>query len=128
MSTPMPPAAFSTLATTRSIASVFTKPGTKSRTALRPGLPTTSPRIRIRIVDYLPCVFNGSHLADHGDLDLPGIGHLALDLTRHPGGLLVGDRIMLNNDPDLAAGLDGVGFLHSLKGIGNALQFFQATN
>jgi hypothetical protein len=47
---PMPPAAFSPLATTKSGASSSRRPGSSSRSARRPARPTTSPMKRIAVM------------------------------------------------------------------------------
>src|SRR5213594_355051 len=148
----MPPAAFSALATTKSIPSLSTRAGTRSRIARRPGRPTTSPRIKTRIairarardtcsspdtnhghespLFYLSGVIHRADLPNDGDLDLPWIGHLILDLARNFSGhercVFIGDGVMLDDDPYLSAGLNGIGFFHSLKRVGDALKFLQA--
>src|SRR5207245_1140800 len=105
-SIPVPPDAFSALATTRSSRSRATRPGSAFLTMPTPGAPTMSPTKRIRIfhpkhihrfhrlhrfefailqsvksVDEfgLVCNLHGPRLADDGHLDLAGIIQLLLD-------------------------------------------------
>ncbi len=80
--------------------------------ARRPGWPTMSPRKRI---PALSGIFHRPHLPDDRDLDLPGVVQLVLDLggdvLGDQGGPVVGDLLALDDDPDLAAGLQGEGLL-----------------
>src|SRR5713226_1022634 len=79
--------------------------------------------------DWLFGVFDGPRLADHRDPDLPGKAQLSLDafgdVPRHQLGSGVIDLLRLDQDPDLAAGLDGVRLLDSLERVGDLLQLFQ---
>src|SRR2546430_13125538 len=56
--------------------------------------------------------------ADDRDLDLAGIRQLLLDLAGQVAGqdraFRVRDRVLLHDDPDLPASLNGVGLLHAL--------------
>src|SRR3989338_4269488 len=71
-------------------------------------------------------IFDVSRLADHGDLDLPGeldgALDLLLDLARERDGLQVGHPLGLDDDPDLAARLDGVRLLDAAEGVADPLQ------
>src|SRR3954468_24433198 len=121
----MPPAEFSPLAIARSILSLLISAGTRSLTAFRPGRPTTSPKIRIRIYSLpLPGVFYGPDLADDRDFDLSRISHLVFDfmrdLARHPRRFFVGDRVVLDDDADLPSGLNGVRLLHARKRVADS--------
>src|SRR5229473_802105 len=146
---PKPPAAFSPLRMVRSASSSRFSPGRIALTASRPGWPTTSATNRMRKssattrlsgkkkgepdlgppFDWLFGVLDGPRLADHRDPDLPGKAQLSLDafgdVSRHQLGSGVIDLLRLDQDPDLAAGLDGVGLLGSLERVGNLLQLFQ---
>src|SRR5262252_11243443 len=70
--------------------------------------------------------FHRARLADHDDLDVPGILHLGLDALGDVLGELVrvevGDLLGLGHDAELAAGLDGVAHLHALVGHGDLLE------
>src|ERR1700722_14194424 len=81
---PEPPAAFSALQTTRPMPQRGMSRGRTWLTILRPGLPTTSPMNRTfrgGIAGLIPSAreFRGACLTEHRDLDLAGIGQLALD-------------------------------------------------
>src|SRR5512135_201295 len=80
--TPKPEAAFSTLATRKSIPIDVTSSGTRSRTARRPGDPKMSATKRM-FTGLLFRVFHGARFADDDHLDLAGILELPLDAPRH---------------------------------------------
>src|SRR5208282_3182144 len=128
---PMPPEAFSPLATTRSMKYWSTSRGTSSSTARRPGLPTISPINRMFMPGAASAgVLYRPGLPDDGNLDLAGIAEVLLDLFSHlPAqqcGFLVVDLIRLHDEPDFPARLDGVGFTDAAEGEGHLLQVFQA--
>src|SRR6266849_2067781 len=95
------------------------------RSAVRP-LPGPSPlrggRRSLR-------VFDGPRLADHCDPDLAWKAKLRFDslsdVSRHQLGSRVVDLLRLDQDPNLAAGLDGVRLLDALERVGDFLQLFQ---
>src|SRR5262245_15683781 len=111
---------------TKSISASRRIPGSTDARARRPGRPTTSPRNsrRISVRDLA-----GPRLPDHRDFDLPRIGHLLLDPSRHVarqhGRLVVGNRPRIDDDADLAARLHGVGPLDAAEGVADALEVFQ---
>src|SRR5829696_8358122 len=88
-----------------------------------------SPMVASR--DGLPLtgVFNGTRLADDGDLDLSGVFQLVLDppgdVLGQPDGLLVRDVIALDQDADLAAGLQRKRLRDALERVGDAFELFQ---
>src|SRR5215472_8111504 len=147
--TPKPAAEFSTLTMVRSASCCLRSRGSSACTALRPGSPKTSPTqmtvsgLVIRTgsggerrrssprpppphsSNSEPVVtwrLHRARLADHDDLDVPGILHLGLDALGDVLGELVrvevGDLLGLGHDAELAAGLDGVAHLHALVGHG----------
>src|SRR5262249_62001986 len=104
-----------------------------SASARRPGAPTTSPTKRMFMSEgeasVLPCVFHGAGLPDDRDLDLPGVLQLGLDLLGHvarqPEGLVVGHAVGLDDDAQLAAGLDRESLLHALESVRDVLQLLE---
>src|SRR5438445_13552996 len=74
-------------------------------------------------------VFDGPRLADHGDSDLTWKAQLRFDalgdVPRHELGSRIVDLLRLDQDPDLAAGLDGIGLLAALERVGDPLQLLQ---
>src|SRR5438067_1114136 len=128
-SMPLPPEAFSQLATTKSMSSRAARRGRSAASALRPGRPTTSPRKRSRMRRSARDV-TCPGLADHGHLDLPGIRHLLLDLagdvTRQHGGVVVRYRPRVDDDPDLPSRLNGERLLDPLERVADPLQVLQA--
>src|SRR6266542_388039 len=146
---PNPPAAFSMLTTVKSIRRLSIKGRSASCEARRPGEPTTAPTKRMFIVSAtfyvrgstfpnlerrtssvaLPRIFDGPRLPDHGDLDLAGILQLRLDLLGHvarePECLVVAQATGLDDDAQLAAGLNGKGLLNSLETVGDVLELLQ---
>src|SRR3972149_1506222 len=103
---PLPPAAFSPLAMTRSMLWLRLMPGRAQARALRPTFPTTSPITsmftegrtfqcarrprarRCRLAERLLRVLHRAPFADDGDLDLARVIEVLLDfladLLRHP--------------------------------------------
>src|SRR5512146_1121050 len=126
---PVPPAAFSQLATTRSVSRRDDSPARNSRTARRPGLPTTSPRNRTHIPPALPGVFHGPRLADHGDADLAGVRKLRLDLlgdiAREHRRRVVRHLHVVDDDAHLAARLDGVRLLDAGERLRDPLEILE---
>src|SRR5687767_13756828 len=127
---PKPPAAFSTLTTQKSTWWRSTSPGRSLRRMRRPGLPTMSPTKR----SFTPArrslrVLDRTGLADDGDLDLPRVGEVLLDLlgdvAREPDRLLVGDLLAVHDDADLAARLDGEALLHALEARRDLLELLE---
>ena len=61
------------------------------------------------------------------DLDLSGILQFVFnplgDLPGQQGHFILADHFGLDDDADLAAGLNGVGFLYPAEGRGDLLQF-----
>src|SRR4051794_27173172 len=107
---PAPPAMFSPFATTKSMPRSSRIPASSRSTAIRPGLPMTSPISRARQAPFgrggaafggapgrgrpvaarppvtppvpaLLRVLDGARFADHGDLDLARVGQRLLDLA-----------------------------------------------
>src|SRR3954449_1435960 len=107
---PAPPAMFSPFATTKSMPRSSRMPASSRSTAIRPGLPMTSPISRARHAPFgrggsvfgvapsrvrpvaagpevtppvpaLLRVLDGARFADHGDLDLARVGQRLLDLA-----------------------------------------------
>src|ERR1700674_203560 len=74
-------------------------------------------------------VLDGASFADYGDSDLTWETQLGLDpfgdVPRHQLGRSVVDLLRLDQDPDFAPGLDGVGLLDSLEGIRDLLQLLE---
>src|SRR5512143_2968277 len=129
---PVPPAAFSPFATTRSRSRREAIPARNSRTALRPGLPTTSPRKRTHIPAVppaLPRVFHGPRLPDDGDANLAGVRQLRLDLLgdvpREHRRRVVAHLDVVDDDAHLAARLDGVRLLDPREGFRDPLQVLE---
>src|SRR5512134_1596261 len=106
---PMPPEAFSPLATTKSTRKRSTRRGTSSSMARRPGDPTMSPTNRMRMPG-LPGVVHRTGFPDDGYFDLPRVGELPLDLLGHvpaeQSGLLIPHLLALHDETDLPAGLN----------------------
>src|SRR5262245_32731281 len=125
---PKPPAAFSTLTTVKSILRLSMSGRSASLSARRPGDPTTSPTKRR--FTKLPGVLHGPGLPNHGDLDLPGVLELRLDLlgdvAGEPERLVVGEARRFDDDPELPPRLDGEGLLDSLEPVGDVLELLQA--
>ena len=78
------------------------------------------------------CVIDGAGFADDGDLDLTGVGHLVLDLTREVEAefrsIHVVDLVSTYDDTQLAACLDSVGLDNSGVGHGHLLELLEAVN
>src|SRR3990172_7685888 len=143
---PLPPAAFSPLAMTRSMLWLRLMPGRTQARARRPTFPTTSPITsmftegrtfqcarrprarRCRPAERLLRVLHRAPFADDRDLDLPRVIQVLLyllaDLLRHPVGAEVIDLFGLDDDAYLAAGLDGERLLHAREGVRHRLQRF----
>src|SRR5512136_1385487 len=123
---PLPPAAFSPLAMTSDGRYFLTSPGRNLSMARRPCRPTISPRKR---TPNSAGIFDRPHLADDGDLDLAGVVELGLDLGRgvlgQQGRLVVGDLEGLDDDADLAAGLQGEGLGDAFERAGDLLELLQ---
>src|SRR5450756_1291004 len=98
-------------------------PSPKGRGATKKGVPSWDS------LSELFGVFDGPGLAHHGDADLAGETELAFDalrdVPRHELSSGVVDLLRLDQDPNLAAGLDGVGLLDTLERIGDLLQLFE---
>src|SRR5579875_1337833 len=128
-SIPLPPEAFSPLATTNCTAPAATRRETTAATARRPGRPTTSPRKSSRTPPSAGDVAC-ARLADHRHLDLAGIGHLLLDLARDIPGeqprLLVGNRARIDDDAHLPACLDGEGLLDPAERVADPFEVLEA--
>src|SRR3990170_5339678 len=144
---PLPPAAFSPLAMTRSMLWLRLKPGRTEARALRPTFPTTSPmtsmftagsHLLVREAATGPTlppsgkllrVLHRAPFADDGDLDLPRVVQVLLyllaDLLRHPVGAEVIDLFGLDDDAYLAAGLDGERLRDAGEGVRHRLQRLQ---
>src|SRR5215213_10322650 len=75
-------------------------------------------------------VLDAADLADHGDLDLPGVLELLLDPLGHVAGQDLGgdvvDVLGLDHDPDLAAGLHGEHLVDPGVAAGDLLEALQA--
>ncbi len=69
---------------------------------------------------------NRPRLADDGHLDLPWVLQVLLHSLGHVLGKLdsrqVVDLLRLDDDPDLPSRLDGIGFVHPVKGVGDLFQ------
>src|SRR5215470_12718282 len=108
--TPKPPAAFSQFTTQKSMACSSRSRGSSLASAVRPGSPKMSPTIST----FMPLLrhLDRAGLADHHDLDVPGVLHLRLDPLGDVLGELVcvevGHDIGARHHAQLAAGLDGV--------------------
>src|SRR6266853_3010947 len=74
-------------------------------------------------------VFDGPRLADHGDPDLTRKAELCFDplgyIPCHQLSSCVIDLLRLDQDPDLATGLDGVGLLHALERVGDLFELLE---
>src|SRR5260370_17609747 len=90
---------------------------------MKKGSPSWAP------LTFLLCVLNRPRLADHGDSDLTRKAELCFDplgdIPRHQLSSCVIDLLRLDQDPDLAAGLDGVGLLHALKRVGDLFELLE---
>src|SRR5215472_15929786 len=113
--TPKPAAEFSTLTMARSASYRLRSCGRSVCTGLRPGSPKTSPTQRTVsafVIRVSLRHFHRARLADHDDLDVPGILHLGLDALGDVLGELVrveiGDLLGLGHDTQLTAGLDRI--------------------
>src|SRR4029079_2116060 len=71
----------------------------------------------------------GAGFSDHRDLDLARVGELGLeaarDVARQPDRLLVGDLLGVDDDADLAAGLDRERLLHALEARRDLLELLE---
>ncbi len=83
------------------------------------------PRRLLRLL----CVVDRTRLPNHADLDLAGVFEFRLDAL---GNVLcedhrvaVADTVRLDDDANLAAGLDGIGRIHAFKGIRNLFELFK---
>src|SRR3954468_18858662 len=78
----------------------------------------------------LSSVVGRPRLPDHGDLDLPGVLELLLDLARdlvrEQDRAVVVQRAGLDHDADLAAGLHRVDLVHAVVAGGDVLEVAQA--
>src|SRR5215211_4705285 len=78
----------------------------------------------------LSSVVGGPRLPDDGDLDLPWVLELLLDLARDLVGEqdrpVVVERVGLDHDADLAAGLHGVDLVDAVVAGGDVLEVAQA--
>src|SRR5437867_371219 len=108
---PNPSAAFSTFATTKSIARAATSRGSCDVRTCRPARPLTSPRNAMRMgpaPDPLGGVIHGAGLADDADADRAGILDFLLDAAGdflrqdHDVGVVHGIRF--DEDPHLLPG------------------------
>ena len=75
------------------------------------------------------CVVDGAGLANHVDLDLAGVIQLVLDLlcdvACQKNHCVVGYLVRVDDDADLAAGLNGKGARNARRFVRDALQLFQ---
>ena len=66
-------------------------------------------------------VVRRARLSNHADAHLPGIGGLFLDLAgdvaRQHHCLLIGNLVVFDQNPQLAAGLNRIGFLDAGNGL-----------
>src|SRR5438105_2887517 len=134
---PLPPAAFSPLAITRSIARSRRISGSRPLTVRRPSLPTTSPIMRtfsafaslpgwvsrlLRVLDRAP-------LADNRYLYLARVVKAFLYapayFLRHAGGAEIVHFLRLDDYPDLAAGLNRERLVDSREAVCDGLEGFQ---
>ncbi len=83
-------------------------------------------------VGALPGVIDRPRLPDHGHADLPGVGKVGLDLlgdvARKDARGFVADLLVVHDDPDLAAGLDGVRLLHAGERLRDRLEVLGAAS
>src|SRR5262245_98268 len=126
--------------TSESVVRISRAPRSGAATAASSPIPTVSQgggggrRARIASIrsrsDSLSRVFDGPCLTDDGDLDLSWILELVLDplrdVLREPDGLFVAHPIALDDDADLAAGLERERLRHALERIGDAFELFEA--
>src|SRR4051812_26899902 len=97
----------------------------------RAGLPTTAPIARIpTFIGGLPRVFDESAFAPHRHANFAGIRQLLLDLLgdvpRQDDGLGVADLVAVDEDADLAAGLDRVDSGDAGLGLREGFQLLDA--
>src|SRR5256885_8733109 len=126
---PNPSAAFSTFATTKSMARPATSRGSCDARTCRPARPLTSPRKAMRMSSVprpLGGVVHGAGLADDADAYRAGILDFLLDAAgdflRQGHDLGVVDRACLDEDPHLLAGAHHEGAADAVEGGGNRLQ------
>src|SRR5262249_30983345 len=127
-SMPLPPAAFSPFAITKSIGSARRSCRSTTATPRRPGRPTTSPKKTMRI-DRSVRRLARARLANDGDLDLSRVRHLLLDpsrdVARQEERLIVRDRARIDDHPDLAARLDRERPLHAFERVADLLEVLE---
>src|SRR6185437_10706930 len=101
---------------------------------LRPGEPTTSPMNRTfrgfgALLIVSPGEFDRTRLAEHGDLDLAGVGQLPLDRAGDVAADLGRGRVVellaVDDHADLAARLDRIGLLDAGEAQGQRLELLQ---
>src|SRR3954470_6633275 len=126
--------------TTASVVRISSAPRSGTATAASSPIPTVShgggAGTRARIASMTPRseslsrVFDGPCFTDDGDLDLTGIFQLVLDalgdVLREPHGLFVADAVALDDDADLAAGLEGERLRDALERVGDAFELLEA--
>src|SRR5262245_48731610 len=97
----------------------------RASTSRLDGSSRSSGRAVARARPWLAGVLNGPRLPDHRDLDLSRILELVFDAPRdvlgQPHRFLVRHAVALDDDADLAAGLEGERFRDALEGVGDAL-------
>src|SRR5690349_17785686 len=88
------------------------------------------PRLSCFVCSTLLRVLDGARLADDRDLDLARVGQVVLDLlddvASEAGRREVVDLVRADEDPDLAARLDGERPLDAGEAVGDALQVLEA--
>src|SRR6266699_4530106 len=126
---PKPSAAFSTLATTKSIRRRVIRRGSRAARIWRPARPFTSP-IRAMRTPASGGIVDGAGLADDADLHRSRDLHLLLDaggdLLRQRDDVAVVHRPGFDQDADFLARAHGVGPAHAVERRGDRLQAAQA--
>ena len=77
-------------------------------------------------------VVDRAALADHIDLDLPGVTqftlNLSTDVMSNNGETVIGDTVRFNEDPDFSAGLNRIRLIDTVEFIGDLFQSLKSVD